>query len=36
MANIFLSTTFLSEVLYIGVIHLLSDSPNENGASPIT
>lgn len=27
---------FLSEVLYIGVIHLLSDSLNEKGASPIT
>lgn len=36
MANIFLITTFLSEVLYIGVIYLLSDSLNEKGASPIT
>lgn len=35
MANIFLSTTFLSQVLYIGVIHL-SDSLNEKGASSIT
>lgn len=36
MVNIFLITAFLSETLYIGMIHLLSDSLNKKGASPIT